>query len=176
MIVIGLDLSINSTGICVNDDGEYTYYIITPHMTKKQKAISGTVLTYVEYQKGDSDEINMMKIGRAIEEMIKKHNPDLIVLEGVAMGCHSRSIVTLSQLNGYIRCICDYLDVNYIAVPPTQWKKQMIGNGQASKDVITHCFEGLQPQFKGLRVKVDDVADSYFLSNYAKGLNPYNHL
>ena len=59
MITIGLDLSINSTGICVNDDGNYSYYVITPHITKKQKTINGTVLTYVEYQKGDSDSENI---------------------------------------------------------------------------------------------------------------------
>ena len=55
MITIGLDLSINSTGICVNDDGNYSYYVIPPHITRKQKAINSTVLPYVEYQKGDSD-------------------------------------------------------------------------------------------------------------------------
>lgn len=59
MITIGLDLSINSTGVCVNDDGNYSYYVITPHITRKQKAINSTVLTYVEYQKGDSDSENI---------------------------------------------------------------------------------------------------------------------
>ena len=88
------------------------------------------------------------------------------MLEDVAMGAHSRSIITLTLLNGYIRAIIDKLQIPFETVPPTQWKKKMIGNGQANKDVIVHCFEGLQPQFKGLGVKIDDIADSYFLSNY----------
>ena len=87
------------------------------------------------------------------------------MLEDVAMGAHSRSIITLTLLNGYIRAVCDYLGVDYITLPPTQWKKKMIGNGQVNKDVIVHCFEGLQPQFKGLGVKIDDVGDAHFLSN-----------
>lgn len=82
------------------------------------------------------------------------------------MSAHSRSIITLTLLNGYIRAIIDKLQIPFETVPPTQWKKKMIGNGQANKDVIVHCFEGLQPQFKGLGVKTDDIADSYFLSNY----------
>lgn len=88
------------------------------------------------------------------------------MLEDVAMSAHSRSIITLTLLNGYIRAIIDKLQIPFETVPPTQWKKKMIGNGQVNKDVIVHCFEGLRPQFKGLGVKMDDIADSYFLSNY----------
>ena len=37
MKTIGLDLSINSTGICINTNGKYKYYIICSKMTKKMK-------------------------------------------------------------------------------------------------------------------------------------------
>jgi Holliday junction resolvasome RuvABC endonuclease subunit len=88
------------------------------------------------------------------------------VLEDVAMSAHSRSIITLTLLNGYVRAVCDYLGVDYITVPPTQWKKEMLGNGQADKDLTVYHWKRLQPQFNDLEIKVDDLGDSYFLSHY----------
>jgi hypothetical protein len=55
--------------------------------------------------------------------------PDLVIMEDVAMGARSRSIITLTLLNGYVRRILDEMEIKYITIPPTQWKKQMLGNG-----------------------------------------------
>jgi Holliday junction resolvasome RuvABC endonuclease subunit len=88
------------------------------------------------------------------------------VLEDVAMNARSRSIITLTLLNGYVRAVCDCLGVDYITVPPTAWKKKMLGNGQADKDLIVYHWKRLQPQFNDLEIKVDDLGDSYFLSHY----------
>lgn len=53
--VMGLDLSINSTGIYIGDQ----YYIISPKLTKKQKALNHPQISFVEYSKGDSDSVNI---------------------------------------------------------------------------------------------------------------------
>jgi hypothetical protein len=49
--------------------------------------------------------------------------PDLVIMEDVAMGARSRSIITLTLLNGYVRRILDEMEIKYITIPPTQWKK-----------------------------------------------------
>ena len=40
MVSIGIDPSLNSTGICINNDGKCKYFIITSKMTKKMKKFS----------------------------------------------------------------------------------------------------------------------------------------
>lgn len=55
MKTMGIDLSINSTGICVGNH----YYIITPKLTKKQKALNRPQISFIEYSKGDSDSANI---------------------------------------------------------------------------------------------------------------------
>lgn len=162
MKTMGIDLSINSTGICVGNH----YYIITSKMTKKQKSFSHPNITILDYPKGDSDSNNIREIGQIIEQIITKHKPDFIIMEDIAMGAKSRSIITLSLLNGYIRAIIDKQQIPFQTVPPCQWKKQMLGNGQADKDLTIYHWKRLQPQFNNLEIKVDDIADSYFLSNY----------
>lgn len=82
------------------------------------------------------------------------------------MSAHSRSIITLTLLNGYIRAIIDKLQIPFETVPPTQWKKKMIGNGQASKDVVIDSWIRLDPRLKDIKVKIDDICDAGFLSVY----------
>ena len=89
-----------------------------------------------------------------------------MVIEDIAMGCRSRSIITLTLLNGYVRRILDELEWNYITVPPTQWKKSLLGNGQADKELTVYHWNHLQPHLKNIKIKIDDIADAYFLSNY----------
>lgn len=88
-------------------------------------------------------------------------------MEDVALMAKGRSIIDLSILNGYIRCELDKLGVNYKTIPPTQWKKELLGNGAANKDVIIYNWSKLDSdaynQVKD--VKCDDVADSYFIAN-----------
>lgn len=55
MKTMGIDLSINSTGICIGDQ----YYIISPKLTKKQKALNHPEISFIEYQKGNSDSENI---------------------------------------------------------------------------------------------------------------------
>ena len=168
MITIGLDLSINSTGICVNDDGEYHYYIITSKRTRKLNKFTNDHINIIFYDKKETDSENIREIGVLIQQIILSELmflPDLVIMEDVAMGARSRSIITLTLLNGYVRRILDEMEIKYITATPTQWKKQMLGNGQADKELTVYHWKKLQPQYSDLEIKVDDIADAYFLSN-----------
>ena len=67
MITIGLDLSINSTGICVNDDGEYHYYIITSKRTRKLNKFTNDHINIIFYDKKETDSENIREIGVLIQ-------------------------------------------------------------------------------------------------------------
>ena len=174
-IKIGIDQSINSTAVCVIEEGEKPiYYIIVPKMTKKMMNIKHSRICYITYDKIDLNLNHNIKyisekIARIIANMLEKNKDIEVVMEDVALMAKGRSIIDLSILNGYIRCELDKLGVNYKTIPPTQWKKELLGNGAANKDVIIYNWSKLDPevynQLSGC--KVDDIADSFFIANTA---------
>lgn len=126
MITIGLDLSINSTGICIKNDDDYHYHIITSKRTRKLNKFTNDHINIIFYDKKETDSENIREIGTLIKQVILSELaflPDKVVLEDIAMGARSRSIITLTLLNGYVRRILDEMEIKYITIPPTQWKK-----------------------------------------------------
>lgn len=181
---IGIDQSINSTSVCIIEEGKKPiYYIIVPKMTKKMMNANHDRICYFTYDKIDSNlNHNIRCISEKISQIITNYavsktprvcdklskTKDIEVrMEDVALMAKGRSIIDLSILNGYIRCELDKLGVNYKTIPPTQWKKELLGNGAANKEIIIYNWSKLDSdaynQVKD--VKCDDVADSYFIAN-----------
>lgn len=176
-MVIGLDLSINSTGVCIRDPkgpSKTRYYIIVPKLSKRMVAINqmkSCSISHITYDKiKDLDSHNIRCISNAIRDIIEdfKDEIEFVVIEDVAMAARGRSIITLTLLNGYVRCMLDQLGVRYETVTPTQWKKKILGNGQADKELIIYHWARFDQEncrhMMDMNVKCDDVADAYFLS------------
>lgn len=173
-MIVGLDLSVNSTGICVRKDKEVSYYIVVPKLSKRMKAINEMKtcsISHIEYDKiKDNINSNIRCISKKICEIIKdfKDEVELVVIEDVAMKAQGRSIITLTLLNGYVRCMLDGLGVKYETVNPTQWKKEVLGNGAADKELIIYHWARFDQEncrhMMDMNCKCDDVADAYFLT------------
>lgn len=164
--IIGLDLSINSTGI-YSSDGKY--HIITSKMTKEMSKCEGVDI--FEYNKVDDINKNLEQIGDYILYVVEKFKPNLIVIEDVAMGAtFSRSLIDLTGLNYWVRCLLMKNNIRFITVPPTKWKKELIGNGQATKDLIIDAWRRITKNNIKLK-KIDDIADAYFLCQYGLNMN-----
>ncbi len=182
MIRIGLDLSINSTGVCIcEDDKDPVYYFIIPDkLSKKQKAASQhkriNFITYDKIKGNDDHNINHItgKIMEIIREKIDLTDNIKVVIEDVALAARGSSIITLTLLNGWMRCLLAQNGIDYITVPPTQWKKVMLGNGSADKELIVYCWSAIDNSAcvalmnNGIVAKHIDIADAYFLSKYTK--------
>lgn len=176
-IRIGLDLSINSTGVCIlQPDKEPIYYIITPKLTKKQQSINHNRFQYKTYEKSiKNDSHNIRYISNEISQIINvfARNNDgyeiQVIIEDVAMGARSSSIITLSLLNGYIRAMLDNLNIPYKTIPPTQWKKELLGNGSADKETIGFSWSKLDPTMYNYMISNKlpyfDISDAFFLAN-----------
>lgn len=175
-MIVGLDLSINSTGVCLNRGKEkgYEYKIIVPKLSKRMNAINEMKtcsISHVEYDKiKDNISSNIRCIGEKICDIIKdfKDEIELVVIEDVAMAARGRSIIDLTLLNGYVRCMLDQMGLRYKTVTPTQWKKKILGNGQADKELIVYHWakfdqENCRAMFHS-KCKCDDVADAFFLT------------
>ena len=161
--IIGLDLSINSTGIYTST-GEY--YIVTSKLTKEMsKCVDVNI---IDYEKTDDINKNLERIADIIMYIIMKIKPKLVVIEDVAMGAtFSRSLIDLTGLNYWVRALLTQNGVKFITVPPTRWKKELIGNGQATKDLIIDAWKKITKNNINLK-KTDDIADAYFLCKYGE--------
>ena len=163
--IIGLDLSINSTGVYLSN-GEY--YIITSKITKEMSNCED--VNIFEYDKKDDINKNLEQIVDIILYIVEKFHPDLVVIEDVSIGStFSRSLIDLTGLNYWVRALLTKNNIKFITVPPTKWKKELIGNGQATKDLIIDAWKRITKNNIKLK-KIDDIADAYFLCKYGENI------
>ena len=185
MIYIGLDLSINSTGICIYDSEskDTKYYIIGSKFTKKTLDSSQNIITFIKYSKTDIDKqspyhikeryktSNIYNIVDEIKKIIKLYKPNIATIEGVSFQSNG-SIIDLAGLNYMVRKILIDNNIGTYIVPPTQNKKFATGNGQAEKDVMISAWKKAEPKVLKIPgyIKTDDIADAYFLTRYGEHL------
>lgn len=179
MCVIGIDPSINSTGVCVATGKKDIYYIITPKMTKKMKEFDNKYIKYLPYEKKQYTDMeyhekeviktdNFKNILSQLEYIIKKHKPDTCVMEGVSYGSVKGSaLIDLSGLNYLIRMLLNKYNIQFTIVPPTSLKKFVCGNGQADKELMVHTWKKMDKNIQNITdIKIDDLADAYFMAHY----------
>ena len=183
MIRIGIDPSINCTGVCVWDTetDAHNYYMIPSKITKKMQSFSDPYIKIIPYTKKDNkgleySEKEMVKFDNIyniciniekICDMIPHSNIE-VYMEGVSYGSTgSAALVDLSFLNASIRMLMKQKDIKFIIVSPTSLKKFACANGQADKDIIIDAWKRMDSNISHITgIKIDDLADSYFLAHY----------
>ena len=87
---IGVDQSINSTAVCVIEEGKKPiYYIIVPKMTKKMMSINHSRICYITYDKINSNLNHNIKyisekIACIIANKLAKTKDIEVIMEDVA--------------------------------------------------------------------------------------------
>lgn len=189
-IFIGIDPSINSTGICIqkyNDNilkKEY-FFIIKPNkLTKSEGKINIKGFQYCIYPKIDLSQyqnfheqeyyktINILSIMEVLTTIIKKYTTKndniIVIMEGISYGSsiRTKSIFDLAGLNYLLRyTIIQNKNIKLLICPPTEIKKFASGKGNSDKDILIEAFLILYPQFKDIK-KIDDMVDAYFMCKY----------
>lgn len=187
MITIGIDPSINSTGICVSHNDKNYYYIIPSKMTKKMDQFQHEyicLLPYTKYSTKEGEYTDKEKfkttniysicyrIKRVIEQVIEATGEDsshiIVNMEGVSYGSvGSAALVDLAGLNFAIRMTLLQMHISFNIISPTSLKKFAVANGGAEKDVMIDSWKRLDQNIKDVNdIKIDDLADSYFLAQY----------
>ena len=184
---IGIDLSMNSTGLVldfINDDNvRITKFVqICPSIMK----VSGDVqlVTYKrDYRKDNYSYEDLSAVNSATslascinKQMIKWseiYNFDQIDarIEGSIMSSRfSKATANLNQLtvfNGTVKrmLLVHPLVVSIAVIGPTSLKKYFTGKGNAKKELMITKFIETFPMFdRSNKVKIDDIADAYALS------------
>ena len=178
-IIIGIDPSLNSTGICINNSKNNIYYIIPSKMTKKMSNFKHKRVHFLPYEKQDIKGLeykdkeyaktnNVYNICQNIKTVIKKHKPSMVIMEGVSYGSTgSAALVDLSGLQFAIRMILIDMKVPFVIASPTSVKKFAVANGQAEKDIMIDAWKRLDKEMNDItEIKIDDLADAYFLAHY----------
>ena len=161
-LYVGIDPSINSTGVTINIWENNSLFTEVFYIRK------GNKLTKKEQKVTEDDDLN-----KVIYSTYEKHCDYIYVgMEGLSYGSsvRTRSIYELAGLNYLIRneLITKHMCKLYI-LPPTEVKKFATGIGNCSKDAVINVFSSIFPNLLKIP-KIDDIADSWFICNYVRDI------
>ena len=141
MNLMGLDLSLTSTGYCINGES----FIIKPK-TKGAERLSS---------------ISNLILRAAVEK-----NVDLVLIEGYAFGARNSQSHSIGELGGAVRMKLWESGIPFIDIPPTCRAKFATGKGNASKNEVISSISaktGIVWAGSG----ADDMCDAWILEQMA---------
>lgn len=195
-VFIGIDPSINSTGMAIRTDTGYCRFFIIKgdKLTKKEKNAqldNSEIFEYCLYQKEnvkDTNNAHERELAKAhnlstiadtiyniIEELLQQFRKTssidsvTICMEGISYGSiHSAAVMDLAGLNYLIRDRLHHHTVvgTLLVTPPAEVKRFYTGSGNANKQLMISTFKGSFPDFD--LPKLDDIADSDSMAKYAR--------
>lgn len=195
-VFIGIDPSINSTGMTIRTDNGYCRFFIIKgdKLTKKEKNAqldNSEIFEYCLYQKEnvkDTNNAHERELAKAhnlstiadtiyniIEELLQQFRKSssidsvTICMEGISYGSiHSAAVMDLAGLNYLIRDRLHHHTVvgTLLVTPPAEIKRFYTGSGNANKQLMISTFKGSFPDFE--LPKLDDICDSEAMAKYAR--------
>lgn len=178
-VIIGIDPSINSTGICVVCGDTCKYYMIVSKMTKKMTQFKSQFVKIFPYEKNIAKDLeykdkeisktnNIYQICNIIDRIVEIYRPSMVLMEGISYGStQGAALVDLAGLNYAIRMVLKKYNIPFEIIPPTSVKKFAVSIGNAEKDIIIDAWKRLDPKISNIKdIKIDDLADSYFIAHY----------
>lgn len=177
-IIMGIDPSMRSTGVCVWDGSDYKYHIIVANPTKKLLKFVHPALGIIPYEqvpvKGKTSigkewaiADNIASVCDAIGRLLLIYKPTRVVMEACAFAAGGR-VADLSGLNHCLRQEIRRHGIPVYVVPPTSNKLEFAGNGQATKDMMVDMWRMCDHRADELLAagKIDDIADAFALCRF----------
>lgn len=112
--VVGLDLSLTSTGVAT----------VTATMTATER---------VTPPRGCTGTARLRHIRDAVTNRVAGVRPDLVTVEGYSYGSRVTHAHSLGELGGVIRLALTETGVHWVAIPPATLKRYATGRGNADK-------------------------------------------
>lgn len=151
MVILGLDLSLRGTGVCVLD---------ISHNKKPQAS------NFLYFNTIDTARLFGMQrieyIRNNIKLILEQYQPDLVVVEGYAYGARGRAVFDLGEIGGVIRHLLYTNQYSYKDVQPNSLKKFVTGDGTATKEQM---MQSLGDRY-GVLFGDDNQADAMGLCLY----------
>ena len=170
--IVGIDYSLTSPAVCINNDGEYMFY----YLTNKKKYIGQMVKNIIgfEHQEYDTPIKRFSQISDWAINTFNRLSYDLtnlkVYIEGYSFGSKGQAVFQIAENCGILKYRLQQLNINYDTVVPSVVKKGATGKGNADKDMMYESFVketkiDLKKIFDTDKVgnPVSDIADSYFI-------------
>jgi Holliday junction resolvasome RuvABC endonuclease subunit len=149
MKVVGLDLSMTSTGVAIIESGRRM-----PELCKVRSHSAG--------EGYPQDAVRFHQLRADLMAVIPK-DADLVVMEGPAFGAKGNRIVQMFWLWGKIYdCLFLARKMPVVVVPPSTVKKFSTDKGNADKIAVALAVSRMWP---GLNLTSDDEADALALAS-----------
>ena len=145
--VVGLDLSLRSTGCCAIDDDSKS--VIACCLVNAEKDVYGVQ--------------RLAFLINRISYFVEKHKPRMVAIEGYAFASNMAYAREIAELGGIVKLWLHRAHVPFELVAPTKLKKFATGKGNAKKNQM------LLAVYKkwGVEFSNDNEADAYALARFA---------
>jgi len=170
--IVGIDYSLTSPAVCINNEGEYMFY----YLTSKKKYIGQMAKNIIgyEHQEYDTPIKRFSQISDWAINTFNRLSYDLknlkVFIEGYSFGSKGQAIFQIAENCGILKYRLQQLKINYDTVVPSVVKKGATGKGNADKDMMYDAFTketkiDLKKIFDTEKVgnPISDIADSYFI-------------
>jgi len=166
---IGIDYSLTSPAVCVND-GDLNFY----YLTNKKKWIgkqSDNIIGYEHKEWNDPIE-RFTYISDFVMDLLSdyKQNQPIIFIEGYSFGSKGRGVFQIAENCGILKYRLLEEEYGYHTVVPSVVKKGATGKGNADKDMMYEAFVketniDLKKLFDTDKVgnPISDIVDSYYI-------------
>jgi len=135
--VLGLDLSLTSTGYCHNGEAGYI----------------STGLFGAE---------RLRNIGREVENIVVDNKINIVAIEGYSFASRNSQAHSIGELGGVVRVFLLNMEIPFLEIPPTCRAKFATGRGNASKSEVISSISAITGiVWKGGHA--DDMCDAWVL-------------
>ena len=165
--IIGIDYSLTSPAVCVNDGKLKFYYLTTKKkwLGKQSKDIIG-----YEHKEWTDPIERFTYISDFVFDIIFTANNPKIFIEGYSFGSKGQGLFQIAENCGILKYRLQEKNYSYQTVVPSVVKKGATGKGNADKDMMYEAFKketklDLKKIFDTDKVSnpISDIADSYFI-------------
>ena len=165
--IIGIDYSLTSPAVCVNNGNLMFYYLTT-----KKKWVGQQSEDIIGYEHKEwTDPIQRFKniSDFVIDIIFQTYNPQIFI-EGYSFGSKGQGLFQIAENCGILKYRLQEKNYPYQTVVPSVVKKGATGKGNADKDMMYEAFKketklDLKKIFDTDKVSnpISDIADSYFI-------------
>lgn len=119
MTFCGIDASTRKTGICIRDENKLLFH---------------TVIDLSSIKDTDS---RIPKMMTEIGHILKKHNPDVLFVEGSWSSANIQTTIKLSYIVGSIIYMCEALHIGFNKILPSSWRSAIgLSTGKKKREEL----------------------------------------
>jgi len=159
MIIIGIDPGTATTG----------YGVIKKTKKKAKKQLKCLEYGIIETKPSATAEQRLKKIYREVSRLLRKYQPEVVVVEKIYFFKNSKTVIRVSEARGVILLSAATKKIKTEELTPLQVKMSICGYGRAEKVQIQRMIKSLL-DLKEIP-KPDDAADALAIAvSYAHSL------